>query len=230
MSPAGNRALVALSCAVAVAVAAGTRDARAQFIAPLDASEPIGVYIAPVPEGFRASDPELARWALRAWERAANGGLELRPAPEEKARIRLYWVTGNGSYGEMRPIRVAGKRGAAMFVRPVDGALGPGIAARVAEDPLLRETILYLTCLHELGHAFGLTHTREFTDIMYSFRFGGDIEGYFARYRRGLRQRSGIRRRSGLSSQDERRLRALYPRRNRHRGRKRAEPKQSRAR
>ena len=37
-------------------------------------------------------------------------------------------------------------------------------------DALLRETIVYLTCLHESGHAFGLPHTRNFADIMYSFQ------------------------------------------------------------
>jgi len=211
------------AAAVGIALAAAalwSSAARAQFIAPLDASEPIGYFIAPVPQGFAAGDRELATWALRAWDRAAGKAVSLRPAPEAQARIRVYWVEGNGSYGEMRPIRVNGRRGAAVFVRPVDAALGAEIARRVNSDPLFRETIMYLTCLHEVGHALGLTHTRDFRDIMYSFRFGGDIEAYFERYRARLRRRADIRRWPGMSAQDRQRLRDLYPRRERHRNRR----------
>ena len=60
------------------------------------------------------------------------------------------------------------------------------------DDPLLRETIVYLTCLHESGHAFGLAHTHNFADIMYSFQYGGDIAAYFGRYRARLKTRADI--------------------------------------
>jgi predicted Zn-dependent protease len=67
---------------------------------------------------------------------------------------------------------------------------------------MMRDTIVYLTCLHESGHALGLRHTREFADIMYNFQFGGDIAEYFGRYRRKLTTREDIRTNSGMSPAD----------------------------
>ncbi len=76
----------------------------------------------------------------------------------------------------------------------------PAIDAQA--DKLLRDAIVYLTCLHETGHALGLPHTASFDDIMYSFQYGGDIPEYFARYRRKLHTRADIRKNSGLSEAD----------------------------
>jgi hypothetical protein len=70
---------------------------------------------------------------------------------------------------------------------------------------------VYLTCVHELGHALGLEHTRDFRDIMYFFGYGGDIGDYFGRYRAQIRSRPDIAKVSGLSSGDTSRLRGLYP-------------------
>lgn len=145
----------------------------------------------------RPGDPELARWALEAWQSAAEGKLTLRPAPSrEKAQIRIYWADGRqGLYGEAQPIVVDGLKGAEVYV------VTP---AADSADALLRDAIVYLTCLHETGHALGLAHTGNFADIMYSFQFGGDIPEYFGRYRRKLRAREDIRKNAGMSEEDRR--------------------------
>ncbi len=182
---------------------------------PLDASEPIPYYIADGAgrAGFRPADRELAAWALAAWQRHAGAALGLVAAPQEAtALVRLYWADPReGQYGEMRPLIVRGRNGAAVYIRPDMDGLGPAIARRAAEDDLLRDSIVYLTCLHELGHALGLAHTASFADIMYFFGYGGDIVEYFGRYRRQLRSRNDIARVSGLSDADIKRLRGLYP-------------------
>jgi hypothetical protein len=156
-------------------------------------------WIEPCPAGAdcRPGDPELARWAFEAWQRASGGKLELTPAPSrEKAQIRVIWADGrSGLYGEARPIMVEGVPGAEVYVVTPTAA---------NSDPLLRDAIVYLTCVHETGHALGLAHTAQFADIMYNFQYGGDIGEYFGRYRRLLRTRADIRKHAGLSDDDRR--------------------------
>jgi len=184
---------------------------QAPFFAPLDTSEPVGYYVSAGGGGFRPGDPQLARWALEAWQRASGGPLRFRPTPEGEALLRIRWVgAGEGRYGEMRPIRVGDKRGAEVFVYPSTDALGPEIAAQARRDPLFRDAIVYLTCLHESGHGLGLAHTAAYEDIMYFFGHGGDILEYFLRYRRNLKTRDDIPNHSGLSARDVERLRMLY--------------------
>jgi hypothetical protein len=91
-------------------------------------------------------------------------------------------------------------------------SLGPDIARRARADPLLRDSIVYLTCLHELGHALGLMHTRDFRDIMFYFGYGGDVVEYFGRYRSQIHSRNDIAEVSGLSDADVNRLREIYGR------------------
>ena len=155
-----------------------------------------------------AGDPDLGQWALEAWQRAAEGRLAfIRTEEESKARIRIYWVSGrSGMYGEARPLVVGGKPGAAVYVRPDLSQLGPEIDAAGRRDPLFRHAIVYLTCLHESGHAIGLPHTAAYDDIMYNFGYGGDIVEYFTRYRRKLTTREDIRKHSAISPSDQRRL------------------------
>jgi predicted Zn-dependent protease len=122
---------------------------------------------------------------------ASKGKLTFDKAAEpSEAQIRIHWVTAQeGLYGEAV--------GGDVYVRPETG------------EGLLREAIVYLTCLHETGHALGLRHTSAFADIMYSFQYGGDIQEYFDRYRRQLVRREDIRKYSGMSDSDRRKLQEL---------------------
>lgn len=141
----------------------------------------------------QTTDPELAAWAFAAWQQASGGLLQLtRVKDPDQADIRLHWVGArDGVYGEVR--------GSEVYVRP----------APQEDDRLHRETVVYLTCLHEAGHALGLSHTANFEDIMYSFQFGGDIPEYFGRYRRKLVKRDDIRDNAGMSQTDRKRLAVL---------------------
>lgn len=182
-------------------------------LGPLDSSGRVTYFIAEGIAGsnYRPSDRDLAIWALRRWEQASDGRLRFEPSAEKEALVRVLWVpAADGQYGEMRSLVLNGRRGAAVFIRPDTEALGPDIARLARQDPLLRDSIVYLTCLHELGHALGLAHTSDIKDIMYFFGFGGDIPGFFGRFRTQLRSRDDIANTSGLSAADVKRVRALY--------------------
>jgi hypothetical protein len=206
-------AAVVLSCVIAAATGLGAAAQELGPLGPLDRGR-ISYFIAPPPtdSASRPGDVELARWALEAWQRAAGGRVSFLPAENEAgALVRVYWApAAGGQYGEMRALEVDGRRGAAVFVRPDTSALGEAIGMRANLDSLFRDTIVYLTCLHELGHALGLGHTDQFDDVMYFFGFGGDIPEFFGRYRRALTSRGDIARVSGLSPNDIGALRALY--------------------
>jgi hypothetical protein len=142
----------------------------------------------PEESGCKTGDPELAQWAMEAWQSVSGGRLKVeRTTEKERAIIKFFWVSGRtGLYGETR--------GGDVYVRPDPG------------QGLQREAITYLTCVHEAGHALGLAHTANFDDIMYNFQYGGDIAEYFGRYIRKLQRRDDIRKYTGISPNDRARL------------------------
>ena len=189
--------------------------AKLPVLHPLDASGRVTYFVADGFEGsaFRPADRDLAVWALKQWQRALDNALHFEPSAEKDAMVRVFWVPAGGNrYGEMRAFQAGTLRGSAVFIRPDTDALGPAIANSAHTDPLMRDTVVYLTCLHELGHALGLEHTDAFADIMYFFGYGGDIPGFFNRFRIQLHTRADIATTSGLSPSDVARVRALYRR------------------
>ena len=162
--------------------------------------------------GYQPSDDDLARAAFEAWARESGDRLRFVEAGAEDALIHVVWIDpGSGVYGEMRTVLIDGRPVALLYVTPSVDLQGPAIARMAANDPLLRDTVVYLTCVHELGHAIGLPHTADFEDIMYSFAYGGDIVRYFMRYRELLAGREDIANHSGLSPGDRAVLHGLYP-------------------
>jgi hypothetical protein len=161
-----------------------------------------------------AHDPQMAEWALQDWERSAGGKLKLeRTNVRIQANIRIHWASQNeGLYGEARPFVEDGIRGAEVYVLPDLSAMGRDISSATRVDGLLRDAIVYLTCLHETGHALGLSHTTAFPDIMYTFTAGGDIPEYFGRFRRRLSTLADIAKTSAISPQDRDRLLAALAR------------------
>jgi hypothetical protein len=185
-------ASVSLALLALIVISAG-RD-----IAPVHAADTTPFWIEPctvMTTSCEAGDTDLARWALTAWETASEGRLHfVETKNRAQALLRVRWADkDSGLFGESVTILVSGHRGSELHIL---------VPEHNSKDPLLRDTIVYLTCLHESGHALGLPHTRAFADIMYNFQFGGDIDEYFGRYRRLLMTREDIRKNAGMSPAD----------------------------
>jgi hypothetical protein len=149
---------------------------------------------------------QLVEKAMKTWTTASNGAFTLqRTLAATDTGIRIYFNGAGGNYGETRPhIDAHGLIDAAEVNIAAD--------APIEVDPLTRGIVVYLTALHELGHALGLEHTRNFDDIMYLFRQPGDGPRYFGNYRRLLRtpEDIGSTTATGVSAYDVEALRTLY--------------------
>jgi matrixin len=154
--------------------------------------------------GAPAGAEAIVERAMTTWTEAAGGRFTLRKTTARgEANVRVQFVPGNRVYGETLPRLDLSGEIVSADVR---------INGDVVGDPMDRRIVVYLTALHELGHAIGLPHTDEFTDIMYSFRRPDDGERYFGAYRQRLRTTDdiGSARATGLSAGDQAALRALY--------------------
>src|SRR5262245_7173676 len=144
-----------LACAAAPAVAPADSPARWATGATI----PVWIESVHVP----AEQLDMVRRAFRAWNDAADGAFRFAETSEFPATgIRVRFVRSDQSFGEAMPY-LDDRTGRIVRADVVVTTERPG-------DQTHKLMVIYLTTLHEVGHALGLPHTDDFETIMYQFR------------------------------------------------------------